>query len=566
MRTGITWRITTIFFVLILAILFFVPNLANISWWPTKDKIRYGLDIQGGLYLVMGVDVPNVLRESSDRLAETIGTESKDNGIVLVSSARDKSNPDSLDIHIKTNSAGDSDKVRELLKKQYGTNLLVNSGGSDSELVVRYSDLYLTDLKKRTIEQSIETIRNRIDEFGVSEPSITAQGDNRILIQLPGIQDAQRAKDLINRTARLEFHMVDTSIPQAQLASLIAGVEKEGNFQLKGMKYSEYINKLDEGLKGKIPEGTKVLFEKNENAINLESGKVPYLLKKEVPIAGDNLKDAYVAIKQDYNEPYVSLSFNPEGASKFATLTGENKNKYLAIVLDNVVYSAPIIKDKIPNGNAQISLGGSKSRQAMMDEAKGISMALRAGALPAALEQLEERTVGPTMGLDSINRGKKASLIGAILVILFMLFYYKGAGLLADIALMINVFLILAVLTALNATLTLPGIAGIALTIGMAVDANVIIFERIREELRHGASYKSAIVLGFDRAFWAIFDANICSAITSLILMHYGTGPVRGFAVTLVTGIFTSMFTAIFVTRTLIDLLIEKVGLKKLSV
>ncbi len=564
MRTG--WRIITIFFVLVLAIIFFVPNLANISWWPTKDKIRYGLDIQGGLYLVMGVDVPAVLRESSDRLAETIATESKENNVVLASSARDKANPDSLDIHIKTNSQGDSDKVRELLKKQYGTNLLVNSGSSDTELVVRYSDLYLTDLKKRTIEQSIETIRNRIDEFGVSEPSITAQGDNRILIQLPGIQDAQRAKDLINRTARLEFHMVDTSIPQAQLVGLIAGVEKAGNFQLKGMKYSEYIAKIDEGLKGKIPEDTKVLFEKNENAVNLEAGKVPYLLKKEVPIAGDNLKDAYVAIKQDYNEPYVSLSFNPEGANKFATLTGENIHKYLAIVLDNVVYSAPIINQKIPNGNAQISLGGSRNRQAMMDEAKGISMALRAGALPAALEQMEERTVGPTMGLDSINRGKKASMIGAILVILFMLFYYKGAGLLADIALLINVFLILAVLTALNATLTLPGIAGIALTIGMAVDANVIIFERIREELRHGASYKSAIVLGFDRAFWAIFDANICSAITSLILMHYGTGPVRGFAVTLVTGIFTSMFTAIFVTRTLIDLLIEKVGLKKLSV
>lgn len=565
MRTGMTWRLTTIIFVLLLGVLFFVPNLANIPWWPTKDKIRYGLDIQGGLYLVMGVDVPAVLRESTDRLAETLNAEAKDSGVNVLSSSRDKSKADSLDISIKTSSSGDIDKLKELLKKQYGTNLLLNTGG-DNELVVRYSDLYLADLKKRTIDQSIETIRNRIDEFGVSEPSITAQGDNRILVQLPGIQDAERAKELINRTARLEFHMVDTSLSAAQLMAIATDVEKAGNFSLKGMKYSEYIKKLNEAVAGKIPADTEILFGKNENALNLEAGKVPYLLKKDVPIAGDNLKDAYVAIKQDYNEPYVSLSFNPEGANKFARLTGENVGKYLAIVLDNVVYSAPVIQQKIPNGNAQISLGNGRNRQAMMDEAKGISMALRAGALPAALEQLEERAVGPTMGMDSINRGKKASLIGAILVILFMLFYYKGAGLLADIALVINVFLILSVLTALNATLTLPGIAGIALTIGMAVDANVIIFERIREELRHGASYKTAIVLGFDRAFWAIFDANICSAITSLILMHYGTGPVRGFAVTLVTGIFTSMFTAIFVTRTLIDLLVEKVGLKKLSV
>jgi preprotein translocase subunit SecD len=548
--------------------MFFIPNLniKALSWWPTKDKIRYGLDIQGGLYLVMGVDIPSVLRESSDRLAETIISEAKENGLTLVSAARDKSNPDNLDIHIKLNASSDSDKLKDVLKKFFGTSLLLNSGSSDTEAIARYSDLYLAELKKRTIEQSIETIRNRIDEFGVSEPSITAQGDNRILVQLPGIQDAERAKDLINRTARLEFHMVDTSLQGAQVVGLIADAEKAGGFQLKGMKYSDYIKKLNEALKGKIPEDTEILFGKNENAINLEAGKIPYLLKKDVPIAGDNLKDAYVSIKQDYNEPFVSLSFNPEGANKFAKLTGENIHKYLAIVLDNVVYSAPVIQSKIPNGNAQISLGSGRNRQAMMDEAKGISMALRAGALPAALEQLEERTVGPTMGLDSINRGKKASLIGGILVILFMLFYYKGAGLLADIALLINIFLILAVLTALNATLTLPGIAGIALTIGMAVDANVIIFERIREELRHGASYKTAIVLGFDRAFWAIFDANICSAITSLILMHYGTGPVRGFAVTLVTGIFTSMFTAIFVTRTLIDLLVEKVGLKKLSV
>ncbi len=563
MKSGISWRIGTIAFVLFTAIMFFVPNLATISWWPTKDKIRYGLDIQGGLYLVMGVDVPSVLRESTDRLAETLVSIAKEKNIDVMAS-RLKTPSDSLEIQVKLTRPEEEQAVRDLLTKSYGPNLLTQ--GSGQEFTTRYSDPYLTDLKKRTIEQSIETIRNRIDEFGVSEPSIAAQGDNRILIQLPGIQDAAKAKDLINRTARLEFHLVDNTQAAGSVATIVSEAEKSGGFQLRGMKYSEYIKKLNEAVKGKIPEGTVILFEKNQSAINLEAGKVPYLLKSDVPIAGESLKDAYVGINHEDNSPYVSLSFNSSGAAKFAQLTGDNVGRNLAIVLDNVVYSAPNIRSKIAGGNAQITLGGGRNYQAQMDEAKGISMALRAGALPAALEQLEERTVGPTMGLDSIAKGKKASAIGAILVILFMLFYYKGAGLLADIALLINVFLILSVLTALDATLTLPGIAGIALTIGMAVDANVIIFERIREELRHGASYRTAIELGYDRAFWAIFDANICSAITSLILMHYGTGPVRGFAVTLVTGIFTSMFTAVFVTRTLIDLLIDRIGLKKLSV
>jgi preprotein translocase subunit SecD len=564
MRSGVTGRLITIAFVLALAAMFFVPNIATISWWPTKDRIRYGLDIQGGLYLVMGVDTASVLRESTDRLAETIMSTAKEKNINVVSAQRVKNPPDSLDIELKLASPSDENPLRDELRKYYGTNLLINGSGPD--LKVRYTDLYITDLKKRTIDQSIETIRNRIDEFGVSEPSITAQGDNRILVQLPGVQDATKAKELINRTARLEFHMVAEGLNQQQLAADVSDAEKAGAFTIKSLKYSEYIKRLNESLKGKLPEGTMVLFGKNEAAVNIEAGKIPYLLQANTPLAGDSLKDAFVSINHENNEPYVSLSFNAEGGKKFSDLTGANIGKNMAVVLDNVVYTAPNIRSKISGGSAQITLGSGRNYQAQMEEAKGISMALRAGALPAALEQLEERTVGPTLGLDSIERGKRASMIGAILVILFMLFYYKGAGLLADIALMINVFLILAVLTALNATLTLPGIAGIALTIGMAVDANVIIFERIREELRHGASYRLAIEVGFDRAFWAIFDANICSAITSLILMHYGTGPVRGFAVTLVTGIFTSMFTAIFVTRTLIDLLVEKIGLKKLSV
>jgi preprotein translocase subunit SecD len=565
MKSGLKWRLATIIFVIFLGILFFVPNVAKISWWPTDDKLKYGLDIQGGLYLVMGVDSPSVLRESSDRLASSIVDLAKEKNIGIQSASRIKDPPESLDISLKLANAADESKLLDLIKDTYGTTLMVVSNKGD-EVVVRYSDLYLLELKKRTIDQSIETIRNRIDEFGVSEPSITAQGDDRILVQLPGVQDATQAKELINRTARLEFRLVDEAMSAAQLNQIIDAAEKAGGFQLKGMKYSDYVKKLNEAVKGKIPEGTLILFGKDENAVNLEAGKIPYLLKSDVPLAGDSLKDAFVQINQEYNEPYVSLSFNAAGASSFAELTGKNVGKNLAIVLDNSVYSAPNIRQKIAGGNAQITLGSGRNHDALMAEAKGISMALRAGALPAALEQLEERTVGPTLGLDSIKRGIQASYVAALLVVLFMLVSYKGAGMVADIALTINIFLLLAILTALNATLTLPGIAGIALTIGVAVDSNIIIFERIREELRNGSSYRTAIEVGYDKAFWAIFDSNICAAFTSLILMHYGTGPVRGFAVTLVTGIFTTMFTAVFVTRFLIDVMIEKVGLKKLSV
>lgn len=565
MNKGINWRVVTIVLVLLFGVIFLVPNFTQPSWWPTKDKIRYGLDIQGGLYLVMGVDVPSVLKESAGRLADTIQGLAKEKNLA-VTATRDHGSADGLDIKIKLSSPVEEGAIKDLLNKYYGTNLMVISS-SPAEVTVKYSELYINDLKKRTIDQSIETIRNRIDEFGVSEPSIAAQGDNRILVQLPGIQDAAKAKDLINRTARLEFRLVEArAVSPQQLNKIVEDAEKTGGYNIKSMKYSEYIKRLNNDVKAKLPANTILLFGKNENAVDIASGKVPYLLQANVPLAGDSLKDAGVSVSHDYNEPYVSLSFNADGAAKFAQLTGENKGRNLAIVLDNVVYSAPVIKDRIAGGSAQITLGSGRDYQGMMNEAKGISMALRAGALPAALEQLEERTVGPTLGMDSINRGIKASYIGGILIVLFMLIYYKGAGLIADIALGINVFLILAVLTALDATLTLPGIAGIALTIGIAVDANVIIFERIREELRKGASDKAAIELGYDKAFWAIFDANVCSAITSVILMYYGTGAVRGFAVTLLIGIFTSMFTAVFVTRVLIDLLINKVGLKKISV
>lgn len=557
MNTGQRWRMFAIFVVFALGVMFFTPNVKEFSWWPTKEKINYGLDIQGGLYLVLGVDTNNVVRESAARLASGLPISAKEEGINLVSSELIKDSPGGLDMRVQFGTPGDEAVMRDWISRIYGGSMTILSS-TPTEMVMRYSDTYVSDLKKRTVEQSIETIRNRIDEFGVSEPSIVAQGDERILVQLPGLEDAARAKDLINRTAKLDFRMVSEEMSAGELGTIIAEAEKAGKLSLKDTKYSEYVVKINEAVKGKLPKGTMVLFGKNPNAVNLETGKVPYLLAADVPLNGDDLSDAYVNINPQYNEPYVGLTFNPAGATKFADLTGKNVGKNLAIVLDNVVYSAPNIRQRIAGGSAEITLGGGRRFEELMDEAKTISMALSAGALPATLEQLEERTVGPTLGRDSIDAGKKASLAGAILVILFMLIYYRSAGVVADFALCFNVFLLLSLLTAFNATLTLPGIAGIALTIGMAVDANVIIFERIKEELRSGAGYRTAVEIGFNKAFWAIFDSNTTTAATSLILMNFGTGPIRGFAVTMVIGILTSLFTAVFVTRTIITYLVNR--------
>ena len=268
----------------------------------------------------------------------------------------------------------------------------------------------------------------------------------------------------------------------------------------------------------------------------------------------------------EYGSPQVKIRFNPMGGKKFADLTGNNVGRQIAVVLDKRIKSAPNVQNKIPNGEGVITLGGGRNSEQMMEEAKMISTALRAGALPATLEQLEERTVGPTLGADSINKSKQAGLLGAFLVLIFMVLYYRSLGVIADLALLLNIGMIIAALTSLGATLTLPGIAGIVLTMGMAVDANVIIYERIKEELRKGSGLALAVKEGFDRAFWAIFDSNITTMATCVVLIYFGTGPVRGFGVTLLIGLVTSMFTAIFVTHALIDMLMVKFGMTKVSI
>lgn len=558
-------RVITILVILVAAAVTVYPNFQDVKEGEKVKRLKYGLDIQGGLHLVMGVDIESVVKKSAKRMGTTLESFLKEKGITVGSVlVQEESEYGSPTFTIPLSSSDQLNLAKEEIDDTYG-NMLQEVSEENNTLVLRYLDSYLKLTKTRTLEQSIETIRNRIDEFGVSEPSITAQGSDRILVQLPGLSDAKNAKDLINKAAFLEFQLVETNVPP-QLMTWITEAEEKGSYNLESLKsYSKYVSRLNKDLAEKLPKDTKLAFGKAEGAKTLAAGKIPYLLTTTVNITGDDLKNASVGY-DDFGTPIVSLSFNPIGAKKFGDITGANINRQLAIVLDQVVYSAPNIQSRIGGGNAQITLGANSDYQKNLEEAKLLSMALRAGALPAQLEQLEERTVGPTLGHDSIEAGKRAIMFGGLFVLLFMLIYYKGFGVIASIALILNVFLIIALLTALDATLTLPGIAGIALTIGMAVDANVIIFERIKEELARGQNYRKAMQDGFGQAFSAIFDANITTGIVCVILMYFGTGPVRGFAVTLLCGLVTSMFTAIFVSRTVLDIIFIKWKKERLAI
>ncbi|WP_413291292.1 protein translocase subunit SecD [Bdellovibrio sp. HCB337] len=547
-----------------LALIWVTPNVVNLEnkWWPSKAKLNFGLDIQGGLHLVMGVDVQGVVAESANRLVASLKTDlAKEN--IAVSDVKTLK-PAEGEITVTVPDAATKEKAKEYFAKNYAT-VLQEMNSTDTELTFRYFDAHLNDYKQKVIHQAIETIRNRIDEFGVAEPSITQQGANRILVQLPGMADAERAKELINTTAKLDFMIVSTEMPMQSLQSLIADAEKAGAYSMATMKYSEYVTRLNKDLQGKIPEKTVVYFEKSENAAKMEIGAIPFLLRTDTNLDGGALDDAFVSYGQ-YGEPEVALTFNSSGANRFADLTGGNVGKSMAIVLDKVVKSAPNIKDRIAGGRAVITLGGGRDRQKGMDEAKMIATALRAGALPASLEQLEERRVGPSLGSDSIQKAKMGSYIGALLILIFMAVYYKSMGVIADICLGVNILSVFALLTSLGATLTLPGIAAIALTVGFAVDANVLINERIREEIAKGSSWKHAIQEGYHRAMSAIVDANITTAATAVVLLYFGTGPVRGFAVNLVIGVLTTMFANVFVSKVIVDTLVNKFGVKKLSV
>ena len=503
------WKKFLVVLVCVLGFAYAAPNVVPSSYtekmpsWLPNQGVSLGLDLRGGSHLLLEVEVQAVIDEYLDSLIDGARTELRKERIRYLGLGKQNGT-----VSVRIPDAADRDKALSLLKDI----------DSDAEATLDGERVVLSlgeqSLKERTtsaVQQSIEIIRRRIDETGVREPTIQRQGDDRIIVQLPGIDDPERVKRLIGKTARLTFQMVDVE------------------------------NSIQDAQQGRVPPGS-VLLPMMDNASG-SGGPEQLLVKKRVDVHGENLTDSQPSFDSRTNEPVVTFRFDNLGARRFGDVTTKNVNRPFAIVLDGQVISAPTIREPILGGSGQIS--GSFSVQ----EANDLALLLRAGALPAPLTILEERTVGPGLGADSIAAGETASFVGLILVVIFMAIAYGRFGLYADVALLVNIVLILAALSVLQASLTLPGIAGIVLTIGMAVDANVLIFERIREEMRAGRTPISAIDAGYGRALTTIIDSNITTLIAAVLLYAFGSGPVRGFAVTLAIGIVSSMFTAIMLTR-----------------
>ncbi len=500
------WQIGVVLAVLLAGLLFAAPNLVqretaeSLPGWLPQDQINLGLDLQGGSYLLLEADIDAVIKEQLESLVDGIRIELRRarigytnlgiRGEEVIFTLRDP--------------ATREEARQKVIAIAEGMEVTTQGDGS---VRLAMSDQTRRERLNDILARSVEIVRRRIDETGTREPSIQRQGDTRILVQLPGVRDPERIKELLGKTAKLTFRFVEEDV-------------------LPG---------------GPIPAGAELLPLAPGEASRGESELV---IRKRVMVSGDTLVDAQATFQD--NQPVVSFRFDTVGAKRFGDATRDNVGRRFAIVLDDEVISAPVIREPILGGSGVIS--GSFTVQQVQD----LALLLRAGALPAPLTIMEERTVGPGLGADSIEAGRIASILGLVFVVVFMAATYGLFGLLANVALLVNLVLLVAALSALQATLTLPGIAGIVLTIGMAVDANVLIFERIREEVRNGRGPVSAIDAGYRRALTTIIDSNLTTLIAAVLLFQFGTGPVKGFAVTLTIGLVTSMFTAIMLTRLLV--------------
>jgi preprotein translocase subunit SecD len=512
------WKALAIRLTALVVCLCDVPNFfpeATVKGWPAwaQRRMVLGLDLQGGSYLLLEVDSNYVKKEKLDQVRDDVRRTLREARIGYTGLV---TRPDSVEVRVKDSDLQNAlTKLRELSQPLGG--LLGSSGQRSLQITdaggglirLTVTQAAITERIRQTIEQSIQIVERRVNQLGTVEPLIQRQGTDRILVQVPGLQDPSRLKELLGKTAKMEFRMVDTTVPP------------------------------DQAQQGKVPPDSEVLMSST-------SPKIPYVIKKQILVSGGDLTDAQPGFDQRSGEPIVSFRFNTSGARKFAQATSENVGQPFAIVLDNEVISAPVIREPITGGSGQIS--GNFTVQ----QANDLAILLRAGALPAPLTVIEERTVGPGLGQDSIEKGELAAYVGSIMVIVFMLVTYRLFGVFANIAVAINVAMIFGLLSLLNATLTLPGIAGIVLTVGIAVDSNVLIYERIREELRGGRNAISAIDAGFKRALSTILDSNITTFIAAAVLFYIGTGPVRGFAVTLGIGIITTVFTAFTLTRLIV--------------
>lgn len=532
MSKSIKLRGMLVAFCLLLALVSLAPTFCKDSlpdWWNKAfDPIHLGLDLQGGMHLVLGVDVDKAVEARIDSVVDQTESLLREKDIVY--KRVERKGDEHIAITVYDDEAGA--QIDAFMKENFASlePLTLPVEGGYIQKNYRLSDREVANIKDYAIRQALETLRNRVDQFGVSEPTLQRQSDNRILIQLPGIKDPKRAIALLGKTARLEFKMV-----------------------------AEDVNPQD-AVKGNLPAGTQLLYEKRTDKRTGTTTETPIVVYDKTVLTGDLLSDAQVRIDTRFNEPYVGIDFNSVGAKRFDQVTAASVGKRMAIVLDDNVYSAPVIRERISGGSAQIS--GSFTEQ----EATDLAIVLRAGSLPAPVQILEDRTVGPSLGIDSIQKGILSVIIGGLLVVVAMAVYYNLSGLVANVALVLNLIFIMAMLTMFKASLTMPGIAGIVLTLGMAVDANVLIYERIREELRLGKPARTALEAGYAKAFLTIIDANVTTLIAALVLFQFGTGPVKGFAVTLSVGIIASLFTAIFVTRVIFDFFLERTQAKRLSI
>ncbi|GLI37943.1 protein translocase subunit SecD [Geobacter hydrogenophilus] len=531
--TNHSWRVSLILIFALISFIYLTPTVvAQLpSWWTgvlPKDKINLGLDLQGGTHLVMEVETQKAIEGTLDLVATDLEDSLNAAHVRYKQVARIGEDLVQLTLYDK----GTAESAQQLIKNKYPEYELIPPFEDKGfvALQLRMDKSVVQDRKDKAAAQALETIRNRIDQFGVSEPTIQREGINHIVVQLPGIKDPKRAIELIGKTARLEFKMVDEGISGTTATP------------------------------GSIPEDYEILVEKVANPSSTVVTDVPLAVKRKAAITGDLLTDAQVRIDSQYNQPYVSIDFNSTGARLFDQVTAANVGKRFAIVLDGTVYSAPVIRERISGGSAQIS--GNFSEK----EAADLAIVLRAGSLPAPVKIVQNVTVGPSIGVDSINKGLLAGAVGVGLVVVFMVIYYRMAGLVANLGMVLNVLYLMGALAALGATLTLPGIAAIVLLIGMSVDSNVLIFERVKEEIRLGRTPRMSIDAGYDKAFLTIMDSHVTTLITAAVLFQFGTGPVKGFAVSLSLGVLINLFTSLVTTKVVFDSILNRFQVKRLSI
>jgi len=516
------FKVTIILGIILLGIIFSAPNLVprdtldSLPSWMPKTVVSLGLDLQGGSHLLYETDTTEWLRERLDAVVDDIrikfGAEQPRIGYVELTA-----DPANAAVHVKLRDAKDIERARPLLRQ--ATTDMDLQVSDDGSVTAQYSEAALNQKKAQLIEQEIEVIRKRIDETGTKEPTIIRQGADRIVVQLPGVKDPEKIKEIIGKTAKMTFHMVDE-------AAMVSGQPGPNDIVVK------------------------VRDPKGEGGAQLIVQKTPLL-------SGQNLTDAQQSFENG-GQPAVSFKFDNIGAKKFGQATAQNVGKRFAIILDKEIITAPVIKDAILGGSGVIT--GSFT----VEKAQELALLLRAGALPANLTVIEERTVGADLGADSIEAGKKACIIAIVLIVVAMLVLYGLFGVFANVALVLNAILIFAALSALGATLTFPGIAGLVLTLGMAVDANVLILERVREEMRNGRSPVTAMEAGYREAQATIIDANATHVIATLFLFWFGSGPIKGFAITLLIGVVTSFFTSVFVTRLMTSVWLRRARPKQL--